>query len=121
VGADLANDCSATVDADSHLRPIRVLFRQLRKLPLKREGGAGRAQAWSGWSPRLLNEATTPSPMNFSTSPPNSRVISGAAAPQYALSTAATSAGVRALSEGRETNKVAEEHTDFLVAFSGGR
>ena len=34
------------------------------------------------------------SPMNFSTSPPNSLVISGAATPQYTLRTAAASAGV---------------------------
>ena len=50
--------------------------------------------AWSGWSPRLLKVAAMLSPMNFSSSPPNSRVISGAATPQYELSTAAAWAGV---------------------------
>ena len=70
-----------------------MLVGESRHVALQGESRREARSAWSGWSPRLLNVATIPSPMNFSTSPPNRRVSSGAAVPQYALSTAATSAG----------------------------
>ena len=70
-----------------------MLVGESRNLACRARAARAARRAWSGWSPRLLKVATIPSPMNFSISPPNRRVSSGAAVPQYALRTAATSAG----------------------------
>jgi hypothetical protein len=53
--------------------------------------------------------------MNFSTSPPNRRVISGAAVPQYASSAFRDLGRRRALREAGEADEVGEEDTHLLV------
>src|SRR5437588_356123 len=60
--------------------------------------------------------AMMPSPMNFSTSPPK-RVISGAAMPQYASSTVATSAGDERSAKPVNPTRSAKENTHVLVSF----
>ena len=62
-----------------------------------------------------------PSPMNFSTSPPNRRVISGAAVPQYALSSGRDLGRRRAVGEAREPDEIAEEDADVLMPLARRR
>ena len=120
--ADLANDCLAAVDPDTHPRPIGMLFRELAKGVLERESGAG-------GSPRVVGlvaptvedryDAVADELLHHAAEPDGSAVWPRCANTPPARRHAST--GVERAAKPVYPTQVAEEHADVLVALSRRR